>query len=79
MTRADFRQQQEDEERLAREFAELPESIRQSLLLSYEIRAKINYHKRMVRSLELDHQLLFEGKPLDWGIVDGKEENTIIT
>lgn len=73
------KQQEEQEQRLAKEFSELPDAMRQALLLSYEIRAKIAYHKRMVSSLEFDYNLLCEGKPLDWGTDDVQKENTPIT
>lgn len=78
--RADeFQRQQEEEERRAEEFANLPEGMRQSLLLAYEIRAKIAYHKRMVSSLEFDYNLLMGCRPLDWNDSDVSKKNTPIT
>lgn len=77
--RDDEFQKQQEERRLAEEFANLPEGMRQSLLLAYEIRARIAYHKRMVDSLEFDYNLLITGKSLDWNDSDVSKKNTPIS
>lgn len=68
--RSDEHQQQlEEHERYLREQLKLmPEDMRESFAVYYELMAKLSYHKRMADNLEFDIKLLNLGRtPEDWG------------
>lgn len=76
MDAAEFKKQQEEEQQFAEDFSQLPDVMREALLLGYEIRSKLAYHRRMVESLEFDLRLLEGGRPIEpWGDADGAQEN----